>query len=233
LSIETESRYLGFQLSSKNGNFSHVSNRKKKSIVQIAKLKNLGLLSNNLSPDARAYLFKTYLRPVILYGVDCCDLTENEVETLCTAEGNALKNTIGLNKQVRTTPLFISLNIETTRWRILKDKIMLFDRLATNVLVRELIINFDILSKADSPWFDLLCFLGLPKVKDIDDLRMKAKTKLSIMENDNKALIKLDEEGIKLNEKIKLLFKSFKEKWYIFRMWDLIGFKANKRAQPA
>jgi hypothetical protein len=66
--------------------------RKKKAISQVAKIKNLGLMSNNLSPQARSHLFKSFIRPVILYGIDASDLSNNEIEILQTAEGNALKN---------------------------------------------------------------------------------------------------------------------------------------------
>jgi hypothetical protein len=86
-------------------------------------------MSNNLSPQARGHLFKSFIRPVILYGIDASDLSNNEIEILQTAEGNALKNCIGINKQVRTKPIMSTLNVEPTVFRILRDKINLFGRL--------------------------------------------------------------------------------------------------------
>jgi hypothetical protein len=57
------------------------------------------------------------------------NITYIKIEILQTAEGNALKNCIGINKQVRTKTIMMSLKVEPTVFRILPDKINLFGRL--------------------------------------------------------------------------------------------------------
>ena len=68
-----------------------------------------------MSPQTRAFLFKTYLslnnvnqwsRPLINFGIDNCDLDENELAALKRIEGNALKALVGLNKEMKSTGLF-------------------------------------------------------------------------------------------------------------------------------
>ena len=63
--IVNDTRYLGYQLSNKTNNIVHSKNRESKCIAKVAKLKTLGLISSTMSPQARAFLFKTYLRPLI------------------------------------------------------------------------------------------------------------------------------------------------------------------------
>ena len=48
--------------------------------------------------------------------------------------------------------------------------------------------------------------------------------------NDQIALKKADADSQMLNEKLRLVLKSFKDKLYIFRIWNLIGFKAKTQA---
>ena len=45
-------------------------------------------------------MLKAYLRPIISYGMDNCDLTAAEIDRVKTMEGNILKQMIGINKEV-------------------------------------------------------------------------------------------------------------------------------------
>ena len=102
IKIENETRYLGYQLSSETTNKRHLSTRIKKSISSISKLRSLDLIGDNLKPHLRAFLFKVYIRPVILYGIDCCDLNEKEFLELKKAESISLKSLVGINKECQT-----------------------------------------------------------------------------------------------------------------------------------
>lgn len=134
--ISNETRYLGYQLCNFKDNMAHIKNRQSKAINKKAKLKALGLISSNMSPQSRAYLYKSYIRPIIMYGIDNCDLSAQELNKIKTVEGNAIKSMVGLNKEVHTTPILNALNIEATSIRIIKDKVSLFVRLCQNALSR-------------------------------------------------------------------------------------------------
>jgi hypothetical protein len=233
--IVDEARYLGYQLSTKNDNLTHVLLRKKKAVSQVAKIKNLGLMSNNLSPQARSHLFKCFIRPVILYGIDACDLSNDEIDILQTAEGNALKNCIGVNKQVRTKPIMATLNVEPTSFRILRDKINLFGRLIENRLMCRVLYEFNDCFQANSPSHDMKQFIS-PNNASFTDISLEgifnlAQLKLNSVINDTIALNKLDTDGLATQDKLKKIFTFYKDKWYIFRLWECIGFtRKNKNA---
>ena len=69
-----------------------------------------------MSPQARAFLFKTYLRPLINFGIDNCDLDANELKRI---EGNALKALVGLDKEMKSTALFSALDVELTGTKVI------------------------------------------------------------------------------------------------------------------
>jgi len=86
-----------------------------------------------MSPQARAFLFKTYLRPLINFGVDNCNLDENELTALKRIEDNALKALVSLNKEMKLTALFSAIDVDLTGTKVIKDKSNLFTRLCNNV----------------------------------------------------------------------------------------------------
>ena len=227
-----EARYLGYQLSTETDNLAHVLQRKKKAISQITKLNTLGLISKNLSPQSRAYLFKTYIRPVIMYGVDCCDLNENEMSIISKADGNALKNCIGINKQVRTKPIFDVLKVEESNFRILKDKINLFERLVENDLTRRVLFEFEKVFYYDSPSYEVKKYVSEHEDRELslEGIVSLAKLKVQSVKNDIVARKAIDDESIAINDKLSRIFDFYKDSSFIFRIWACIGF-SNKKNQ--
>ncbi len=67
-----------------------------KSIMSI-RIKSLGLINSQTSPFLIAQLFKTFVRPKILYGMESLDLTKTEVNSLRKAETKVLKRLLGLS----------------------------------------------------------------------------------------------------------------------------------------
>ena len=61
---------LDSQLNDSSRNAAHIKSRQSKAIAKLAKLKALGIISSKMSASARAYLFKPYIRPIILYGME-------------------------------------------------------------------------------------------------------------------------------------------------------------------
>ena len=64
-----------------------------------------------MSIKSKVYLFKTYIRPIALDGLDNCVLSKYELKRIKTKKGNGIKAIGGLNKQMRTTPLVNALDI--------------------------------------------------------------------------------------------------------------------------
>jgi len=73
--------------------------------------------------------------------MDNCLLSSNEVKEINTIEGNAIKAIIGLNKEMRTTPLINALDIEPTNIKIARNQIGLFLRLCENDFTKHILTD--------------------------------------------------------------------------------------------
>ena len=70
-------RYLGIELSEDNKNKLHIEKRKKLAIGAVVKLKSLGIWNEFSTPFLKAHLYKTFIRPLLMYGMDRAFYTKN------------------------------------------------------------------------------------------------------------------------------------------------------------
>ncbi len=103
--VVKETRYLGSQISSEDQNVFHLKTRIKKAKSAAGMLRGVGLLSNNLKPKTKAFLFKVFVRPIFQYGIETCCLTLKQLKLLRKNETMLFKSVIGINKQIRNTEL--------------------------------------------------------------------------------------------------------------------------------
>jgi len=221
--IVNDTRYLGYQLSNNTNNMIHLKNRESKCIAKIAKLKTLGLISSNMSPQARAFLFKTYLRPLINFGIDNCDLDENELTALKRIEGNALKALVGLNKEMKSTGLFSALNVDLTGTKVIKDKLNLFTRLCNNEMSNNLLIQFHKEFESCSMITMVSNYVeyDCSNLVTTDYLKTLALKKVNQIKNDADSIRKIHPQR---NEILEVL-NDFKNPLYKLKMRELIGFE--------
>jgi hypothetical protein len=98
-------RYLGYQLNVHNNNYAHILQRKNKTYAAVNKLRSFGLINHNVSPTTRAFLFKTFVRPVLHYGIDNSHLDVNEFNLIKKIESTVFKMMLCINKQCHNTTL--------------------------------------------------------------------------------------------------------------------------------
>ncbi|RNA01555.1 RNA-directed DNA polymerase from mobile element jockey-like [Brachionus plicatilis] len=99
-------KYLGVEITDDNKHIEHLEKRKKSAMAALLKLKSLGLTGPNLHPVMKGHLYKTYVRPVLLYGIESLYLTQRD--TL------KLKRIEGIPTKCKTTNLMHALKIEPT-----------------------------------------------------------------------------------------------------------------------
>ncbi|RNA40614.1 RNA-directed DNA polymerase from mobile element jockey-like [Brachionus plicatilis] len=125
-------KYLGMILTDDDKNAAHIDKCKKSALKALNRLRDLSLLTNESHPNMKGHLFNTYIRPVLLYGLENLSLNKLEKLKLKRIEGNIVKMMMGLPTRCRTTDLFLALNIEPTVKRIDKIKCDFYLRLTTN-----------------------------------------------------------------------------------------------------
>ena len=75
-------KYLGVEISDDFRNESHIAKRKQSLYVSVNKLNQSGLNTDNISPMAKAQLYKTFLRPVLMYGLENLKLNKTQLNEL-------------------------------------------------------------------------------------------------------------------------------------------------------
>jgi len=126
-----------------------------------------------------------------------------------------------------------TLNVEPTVFRILRDKINLFGRLSENRLMCSVLNEFNDCFPMNSPSYDMMKFISPNNTPNLDislnGIFKLAQLKLNSIVNDTAAMNKLDTHGLETQDKLKKIFTFYKDKWYIFKIWECIGFsKKNK-----
>ena len=149
-------KYLGSILSDDLNNFAHINNRKTASFLALTKIKDFGFDSVIEDCQLKGKMFKIYLRTILTYGVENCNLTKKENIQIKKTDGSLLKKQLGLSRACYTTEIMRSLDIELTEEKIKIIKLKFYQRLLLNKFTK-----------------DLLNELGWEKVKDCyhDEIR--------------------------------------------------------------
>ncbi len=223
--IVEEIKLLGYVLTNKSNDKKHIIQRKNKALSAINKLRLVGLISSKLSIYTRAHLFKTFIRPVLFYGIDNATLDMNDLELIRKTDSMLLKNMLCINKQCHNSELYRALSITDPMNKIIKDKLSLFSRLMeydyTKNFIKELNKNqvkTDFIKDIDS------CLHIETSQFDNEIIKQLIKNKIS---NDKK----ISNEISKNDELIKNLKKALTIKnheLFLRGVWACIGFKKEK-----
>jgi hypothetical protein len=135
-------RYLGVMINSYLSNVDHLKERKHKLLKATYLLNRIGIRNPKLRPYLKGFLYKTYCRQIMYYGLENYPLTKKELSNTQTTEGIIIKRFLNLNKKSRTTKLLHALYIEPTAHTILKQKLLFIKRLMNNDFTKNLIIYY-------------------------------------------------------------------------------------------
>ncbi|RNA19764.1 RNA-directed DNA polymerase from mobile element jockey-like [Brachionus plicatilis] len=114
-------KYLGVWIDGKRFSKEHLRERRLSTWRAFHMLKtNLNLNSKEISPKLKAHLFKTYIRPIMYYGIENCVISKTDQKNPQTMEGLMIKQMLSLGKKSRTTNLLYALEIEPVELKIKK-----------------------------------------------------------------------------------------------------------------
>lgn len=126
-------KYLGVWIDGKCYSKEHLRERRLSTWRAFYLLKtNLDLKSNKICPQLKAHLFKTYVRPIMYYGLENCNISKTEKKRIQTMEGLMIKQMLSLDERSRTTNLLYAINIELVESKIKKLKLYFARRVMDN-----------------------------------------------------------------------------------------------------
>jgi len=138
-----EFRYLGVETDENNKNTPHIAKRKKSVLASVGKLQSIGLTNYNIHPSLQADMFKTNIRPILMYGFENLVLNKTELKTIKRIEGNALKRVLGISTKCKSTDLYNALNILPPAERLNWIKLKQFVRFTLNDYTNEFLNTID------------------------------------------------------------------------------------------
>jgi len=98
----------------------------------LSRIEKLGFNNCNLKPHIMGNMFKTYIRPVVMYGVELFELTKEQTDKVCKLENLILKRMIGIKQRCYSRHILNSLRIGLPRRYINKMKLKFVMKLEDN-----------------------------------------------------------------------------------------------------
>jgi hypothetical protein len=129
ISKEQQIEILGTTFTCKYNYNDHVDNRIRKCRQAYYSLTKCGMAYPGATADVKSYLWKSICAPVLMYGHDGISIGRNNIHKLDTAQGNLVKQAMGLSKRAHTTELLLSLGIRRIDEGLNKSIVSLYNRM--------------------------------------------------------------------------------------------------------
>ena len=110
----------------------HLTTRKRATMARMSEMRTLGINSPHTSVPLRLFMYKTYVRPVLLYGVETQSLNKEQTRELQVFESTIIKRLVGISKYCRSSHLIYASTLDRIEERVASLKLGLIGRLATN-----------------------------------------------------------------------------------------------------
>ena len=223
LRYDKNMKYLGVQLNQNGTSHNHIKVTKRKGYAALSMLRSLGLISQNLSMYSKSFLFREYIRPVILYGLDVFDLNKEEIENIRKTETMVLKQLLGIKKQVHNTAIMLALSIEQTENLIQKSKLNLLTRLLENKYTEKILIETNQINRDNSFVTTVSEIVNIGQPNEIDLLVKSSSDKLIDLV--------MDEDKLRKTANVReldLILKIKNRSEFLTKLWASQGFKVKK-----
>ncbi len=177
-------KLLGYWFNDKLKSHDHINNRITKCRNSSFALNKLGFSTYKMKYGIKTFLYNTYCRATLKYGIENTHFNQTQLKLLQTQEGIILKRALMLSKYSSTTKLFKALEIEPITSIIKSHKLKFILRLAENQLTKRLLDNqckdYDHLHKESLVKDVIVNYLTEPgDITNSDQLINKIKDELS------------------------------------------------------
>ena len=133
--------HLGLPIGNVKDVFNFFDDKIKKVERSFYSLYSIGCRPGHLSPYNIAFIFKQFCQSIFRYGLECLYLPAYKLKEFDIRQNILLKNSIGLSKFCRTTPLFNVLKIERIEELYLKHKLYFYKQIENYKLTKD-VINY-------------------------------------------------------------------------------------------
>lgn len=169
--VESNSvKYLGVVINSNTKNKDHIEKRKRIADINLGSLTAAGVLNQQMDTETKITLFKIYIKPVLYYGLESLQLTQEETSQLKKIEGNIVKRLLGISKKCRTTPIYSALRIESTNESIYKAQYKFLLRAIENDFIRQFIDELLEVKSGSGLISDMLKRMGINESVKVEEL---------------------------------------------------------------
>ena len=132
-----ELKYLGVTLTSKMTPTAHLITRKRATMARMSALRAIGINSTSISVQLRLLMYKVYVRPVLLYGVETQSLNKEQTNDLQVFESTIVKRLVGISKYCHSSHLIYASSLDRIEERVAVMKLDMIGRLMMNQDTRE------------------------------------------------------------------------------------------------
>jgi hypothetical protein len=116
--------YLGLPIGNNGFVDEYIEEQFKKVQRSIFSLYSMGFKPKMVSPQTMGFVYKQYCQPTFRYCLENIKIPGKKLDELDVRQNTLIKNAIGLNKFVRTTPLLQCLKVESMRQLYKKRKVL-------------------------------------------------------------------------------------------------------------
>ena len=92
-------------------------------------LNSSGMAFPGSSLEVKSYLWKSICAPTLVYGMDSIYVKPSQINKLESVQGNCIKQSLGLSKRSRTTPIISAMNVSKIENVIKNSSASLFHRI--------------------------------------------------------------------------------------------------------
>lgn len=125
-------RYLGVIIEDSMKNIKHLTTRRNMAYNAINKINKIGFNLPKISHYTKSILYKTHIRPVLMYGLETIALNKTQSKNLQILEASIIKRAMGLTKKAKTNDLLNAMLIDLTHHRIKLIKTSFLKRILEN-----------------------------------------------------------------------------------------------------
>ena len=146
-----------------------------------AKLVTLGFTNEYISPQTKARLFVTFIRSILFYGAENCNLNAKQIDMLKRTEGNILKKFLYILRDSKSTELFNSFDLDTTSNHLKKQKLSFYLQLRQNSYTNAVLVESTKINIAGTFLQKIRSLLNVTSAASLETLDERSKTEISDM----------------------------------------------------
>ena len=132
-------KYLGVTIDENLLLTEHIKERSKINLRASYSLYNIGFMSKSMNTYTKSFIYKTYCRPALLYGMEFVEISDKNIKQMRTDESLLIKRVLSVHKTSKSTILYQTLNLRELDLELYIMKLKLFLRLTNNELTSSLI----------------------------------------------------------------------------------------------